>query len=91
MDPTESKRPRRHGESVTVRAAFYGSLSLAAVALGVAMYLFGWCVPLESACHMGAAEACERLERTLRAAGWTATGAIACLLAAVIARRRAAR
>ena len=61
-------------------------LALAAVTLGVAAYLFLFCVALESACHMHDADACVRLEHTLRLSRGLAFAAHASLTCAVVIR-----
>lgn len=63
----------------------------AGLALLSSVYLYTFCVPLESACHMGDGHACERLARTLRAAAWLGGSALALALAtaALVLWRRA--
>lgn len=56
--------------------------ALAALASLVALYLYTFCVPLESACHLATPGACERLAATLRTSTWAA---IAAVLSAVVA------
>ena len=71
-------------------------LTLTTLTLVGAAYFFSFGVPLESACHMHDADACARLEQTLRLSRGMALGALALVLCALVARiatrfRRASR
>ena len=61
----------------------------AAAGLLVAGYLFSFCVPLESACHMDNAEACVVLARSLRTSAYVAALAMALSAMGFVARRTA--
>lgn len=58
-------------------------LALSAVALLGGAYLFTFCVPLESACHLHDDNACARLVQTMSQARALAVIAAALLVAAV--------
>jgi hypothetical protein len=61
-------------------------LALAAVSLIAAAFFFSFGVPLESACHMHDADACVRLEHTLRFSRGLAFAALAFVTCAVASR-----
>ncbi len=71
-------------------------LTLATLTLAGAAYLYSFGVPLESACHMHDADACARLQQTLRLSRGLGLGALALLLCALVGHiaarfRRASR
>lgn len=69
-----------------MKRLMYPLLALAAVTLVVAAYLFSFGVPLESACHLHDADACVRLEHTLRLSRGLAFAALAFVTCAVVIR-----